>query len=336
MPAMTLKCSHCGAPLKVGPDQTVVTCDYCHSVTRIASTRQHRRAEARSSGASQAWILALVMAGVIGAAGIAMAVLWRSRAVAPASDRTVPPTVAPVAAVEPPVAPTAIAPQEAPRVAATVPPAAPARGTRPRAAREPAPTGPVSSKKEAEAILRPELLACMKEHGVHYLITRLGNNVRGGTVPALGLVETSVVDYKHTPGFATTPLGRCVARAARGVRAPAYGGDSIYFGLREDSIPDPLADAPAHLDAEAAKQALSARDDEARDCTTRSPSGSRPGESQSVMVYFEGATGKVSRVEPYYVDIRSAYGRCLTSVYRKVTVGKFREIEHYVVIAVAP
>jgi hypothetical protein len=54
------------------------------------------------------------------------------------------------------------------------------------------------------------------------------------------------------------------------------------------------------------------------------------------MVYFEGATGKVSRVEPYYVDIRSAYGRCLTSVYRKVTVGKFREIEHYVVIAVAP
>lgn len=335
MPAMTLKCSHCGAPLKVGPEQTVVTCDYCHTATRIASTRQHRRAEARSSGAPQGWILGLTMAGVVGAAAIAMAVLWRSREVAPASETPQPTPVVPVAAVAP-APPTATAPKEAPRVAATVSPAAPARGTRPKAAREAAPTGPVSSKKEAEAILRPELLACMKEHGVHYLITRLGNNPRGATVPALGLTETSVVDYKPTPGFATTPLGRCVARAARGVRAPAYGGNYIYFGLRNESIPDPLADSPAHLDAEAAKQALSARDDEARDCATRSPAGSRPGESVSVMVYFEGATGKVSRVEPYYVDIRSAYGRCLFSVYGKVTVGKFREIEQHVVHALAP
>ncbi len=208
----------------------------------------------------------------------------------------------------------------------------PARPSRPKAE----PTGPISTKKEAEEILRPEVLACMKEHGVHYLITRVGNNKRGGTVPPLGLTGVSVVDYKSIPGFAKTPLGQCFARAASAVRAPAYGGNYIYFGLRNDSIADPLADAPARLDTAAAKRALAALDDEARDCSTRSPAGSRPGESVRVMVYFEGATGGVSKVEPYYVDSKSAYGRCLSAVYRKARVDKFRQIEDHVVYALEP
>src|SRR5690606_33513865 len=99
---------------------------------------------------------------------------------------------------------------------------------------------------------------------------------RGGTVPPLGLTGTSIVDYKPTPDFAKTPLGGCVARAASAVRAPAYSGNYIYFGLRNDSIPDPLANAPARLETAAAKRALAAFDDEARDCSTRSPAGSRP------------------------------------------------------------
>lgn len=346
---MTLKCSHCGAPLKAGPDQTVVTCGYCETVTRIASTREHRRTEARSRGAPQRRILALAVAGVLCTAAIAaVVVMSRSRAVTPASDRG-------LASAQPtPTRPVAEAdaeqgmaaprqgdgmkpdPKQGPEVAAAVSPAAPARDTRRRAAGNAAPTGPVSTRKEAEEVLRPELLACMKQSGVHYLITRLGNNPRGANVPPLGLTGTSIVDYKPTPGFAATPLGRCVARAASGVRAPAYGGNYIYFGLRNESIPDPLADAPERLDTAAAKQALAAFDDEARDCTTRSPAGSRPGESVSVMVSFEGATGKVSKVEPYYVNIRSAYGRCLSSVYRKATVARFREIDHDVVHVLAP
>jgi hypothetical protein len=56
----------------------------------------------------------------------------------------------------------------------------------------------------------------------------------------------------------------------------------------------------------------------------------------SALVYFEGATGKVSRVEPHYVDIRSAYGRCLFSVYRKATVSKFRQIEQHVLHVLPP
>lgn len=283
-----------------------------------------------------------MVAGVLGIATIAAVVaLSRVRAVTPASDRG-----AEIARPAPARPDAGQAMAEAPRgeetepakqqVAATASPAAPARGTRRKAAASAAPPGPVSTKKDAEEVLRPELLACMKQHGVHYLITRLGNNRRGANVPPLGLTGTSVVDYKPTPGFAATPLGRCVARAASGVRAPAYRGDYIYFGLRNESIPDPLADAPARLDTAAAEQALAALDDEARDCATRSPAGSRPGESVSVSVSFEGATGKVSKVEPYYVNARSAYGRCLSSVYRKATVGKFREIDRHVVHRLAP
>lgn len=321
----------------------MVTCGYCDTVTRVASTRQHR--EGRSRGAPQSWILGLTVAGVVGTATIAAVVVQsRSRVVTPGPDRrpeiAQPTRTLPVAEAEEP----ALAPgpqhdriepatKQDPDAAATVSPAAPARR---KAAGGAAPLGPVSTKKEAEEVLRPELLACMKEHGVHYLITRLGNNPRGANVPPLGLTGTSVVDYKSTPGFAATPLGRCVARAASEVRAPAYGGNYVYFGLRNESIPDPLADAPARLETTAAERALAALDDEARDCATRSQAGSRPGESVSVMVFFEGATGKVSKVEPYYVDIKSAYGRCLSSVYRKATVGKFREIDHKVLHVLAP
>ena len=339
---VTLKCSHCGAPLKAAPDQALVTCGYCETVTRIASTRAHRRREARSPGAPQGRILALTMAGVVSIATIAAVVMMsRSRAVTPASDRGAE-IAQPTPTLPEAEQAVAVASQgdgmgpDKEQAAAAVSPAAPARGTRRKAAASAAPTGPVLTKKDAEEILRPELLSCMKQHGVHYLITRLGNTRRGANVPPLGLTGTSIVDYKPTPGFAATPLGRCVARAASGVRAPAYGGDYIYFGLRHESIPDPLADAPARLDTAAAEQALAALDDEARDCTTRSPAGSRPGESVSVRVSFEGATGKVSKVDPYYVDIRSAYGRCLSSVYRKAIVSRFREIDHHVLHKLAP
>lgn len=340
---MTLKCSHCGAPLKAAPGQTVVTCGYCETSTRIAATREYRRTEARPRGAPQNRVLVLVLAGALGAGVIAAGVvLSRAWTVPKASDSGAkiaqPTTTLPDAGQAMAEAPQGGGPKPDPKqgeVAATGSSAAPARGPR-KAAAPAAPTGPILTKKEAESVLRPELMACMKQHGVHYLITRLGNERRGANVPTLRLVDTSIVDYKPTPGFATTPLGRCVARAGSGVRAPAYGGDYIYFGLRNESIPDPLADAPARLDSRAAEQALAALDDEARDCNTRGLAGSRPGESVSVSVTFEGATGKVSKVEPHYVDTRSAYGRCMFSVYRKATVGKFRDIDERVLHRLEP
>jgi hypothetical protein len=320
----------------------MVKCGYCHTTTRVGSRRRHHRhTETRARGAAQSRIVGFAIFGLVCTGAIAAFVMQsRSRTATTASEPelvTAPPAPAhaePPPSPVPPPDPPHDPPPDPTSVATPDEPTAPAGAPKRKA--DPVPTGPIVTKKEAEEILRPQVLACMKQHGVHYLITRLGNERRGANVPTLGLTGTSIVDYKPTPGFATTPLGRCVARAGSAVRAPAYSGNYIYFGLRDDSIPDPLADAPARLDTTAAKQALAALDDEARDCTTRSPSGSRPGESVSVLVYFGGATGEVSKVEPYYVDTRSAYGRCLTAVYRKANVGKFRDIEGKVVHVLSP
>jgi hypothetical protein len=314
----------------------MVKCGYCHTTTRVGSTRRHRNTETRARGGSQSRTVGFAILGVVCTGAIA-AFVAQSRSRTPMTASEPEPVTAPAtpAHVEPAPTPEP-APDPLQAITAVTPDAPTAPAPAPKRKADPAPTGPIVTKKEAEDILRPQLLAGMKQAGVHYLITRLGNERRGANVPALGLTGTSIVDYKPTPGFATTPLGRCVARAGSAVRAPAYSGDYIYFGLRDNSIPDPLADAPARLDTKAAKQALEALDDEARDCTTRSPSGSRPGESVSVLVYWGGATGEVSKVEPYYVDTGSAYGRCLAAVYRKARVGKFRDIEGKVVHVLSP
>jgi hypothetical protein len=200
----------------------------------------------------------------------------------------------------------------------------------------PARTDPILTKQQAQQVLEPELLSCMRQHGVHYLITRLGNERRGGDVPPLKLTGTTIVDYQPTPGFATTPLGLCVARAGHAVRAPAYGGNYIYFGLRNEAVPDPLSDAPARLDAAAATRALAALDDEARDCAKRHPADSRPGEAVRISVRFGGAGGRVTRVSPFYVEAQSAYGRCLSSVYGKAQIARFKKIEEDVMHVLEP
>jgi LSD1 subclass zinc finger protein len=341
-----LRCNHCGAPLQVAPGQAVATCSYCQTVTRIAATRPPGRG-VRSSPVAPARMLVSLAAGGVLVTGAIAALLAQStsrRATAPAPERPTAmasPTHLEAAPPEP-IAPamTPLAPPDAATDDAAAGPdladAAPAaRAPRPRGPAGPDP-GPVVTKQEAEQILRPEVLACMREQGVHYLITRLGNQRQGGRVPPLALTGTSVVDYQPTPGFAKTPLGRCVARAASAVRAPAYRGNYIYFGLRNDAVPDPLADAPARLDPAAARQALATLDDEARDCAARHPAGSRPGEPVSIMVFFLGATGQVSDVQPYHVDKKSAYSRCLSTVYRKATVGRFRAIDHKILHVLTP
>jgi hypothetical protein len=321
----------------------MVKCGYCHTTTRVGSTRRHRNTETHAPGASRSRIVGFAIFGLVCTGAIA-AFVAQSRSPTTVSEREPVTTPSTTWTRSTPSTPSIVEPAPPPEpppdplkaVTVTSPDAPTAPAHTPKRKADPAPTGPIVTKKEAEEILRPQVLACMKQAGVHYLITRLGNERRGANVPALGLTGTSIVDYKPTPGFATTPLGRCVARAGSAVRAPAYSGNYIYFGLRDDSIADPLADAPARLDTKAAKQALEALDDEARDCTRRSPSGSRPGESVSVLVYFGGASGEVTKVEPYYVDHRSAYGSCLAAVYRKATVGKFRDIEGKVVHVLSP
>ncbi len=340
---MTLECGNCRAPLRnVSSDQIVATCEYCHAVTRIAPAREPRVSSVRPAPAPRPRVaIGLVTAGLV-ISGAVAAFVAQSRfrpevatSPAPMRGQPVAPSTPPpldrrviVQAEKPPPSPEGQG-QDAgvakPRVAGTA-----ARD------RAPARTDPILSKQQAQQVLEPELLSCMKQHGVHYLITRLGNERRGGDVPPLQLTGTSVVDYAPVPGFAKSPLGRCIAKAADAVRAPAYSGNYIYFGLRNDAVPDPLGDAPARLDAAAAKRALVALDDEARECAARFPRDSRPGESLSITVRFSGASGRVTTVAPYYVEPKSAYARCLSSVYGKAQVGRFKKIDEDVLHVLAP
>lgn len=339
-----MRCSNCGAPLKVEAHQTTVACGYCEATTVVSTPREQRSPGARPSGAPAARTLMIVALTGLVVLGVAVAVVARSgppKAVTPTPatssahvQRSMPePANEAIASAE-----VASAPSEQVVAAIDAGPErveAVAEPAKKKARPAPAYTGPVLTKREAEQALEPEIRSCMKQHGVHYLITRLGNERRGGSVPALRLTGTSVVDYQPTPSFAKTPLGRCVAKAGSAVHAPAYRGNYIYFGLRNDSVPDPLADAPASLDRAEAERALAALDDEAHDCAARDPAGSRPGESVRVSVSFYGATGKVASVSPIYVDAKSAYGRCLSSVYRKAMIAKFRKIEDKVMHSLA-
>lgn len=212
----------------------------------------------------------------------------------------------------------------------------PQHETKKKKKRAPEYTGPVLSKADAQKVLEPEILSCMKASGTYYLITRLGNDRHGSSVPPLHLTGTSVVDYVPTPGFAKTPLGRCVARAGSAVHAPAYRGNYIYFGLHNNAVPDPLAGAAANMSKSAARKALSSLDDEARDCAHSHPDGSRPGESTTVVVTFLGATGQANKVRPLYVEPTSAYARCIAGVYRKAVTSTFKRTEDQVTYVLKP
>jgi hypothetical protein len=179
----------------------------------------------------------------------------------------------------------------------------------------------------------------MAQHGVHHLIVRIGQGYETqttGPLPPLTIVHDPVVDYRVTPGFTGTPLGRCALRAALGVRARAVKGNYMYFEIRNQDATDPLAGAPDTLDRAAAEEALARRDEEARDCARGHPEHAKPGETIRMAVEFRGVDGRVARVDPFYVETGTPYRECFEAAYGKAVVPKFRKLSDKVVHALSP
>lgn len=358
---MNLDCTNCGASLTIGENQNRVTCPYCQQVMSMPgpapqSAPPPRRGVAPRPSAPPAAMRMVILVAVVGMLVSGMVVAFVALAPSRVSTAPAPATPAPqaadrlrqaAAAEREALARSRRAEAEAEAEAAgaasvqiatidAAPAAAQPRPAKRARAKTPEYTGPILSKADAEKALEPELLSCMRHAGTYYLITRLGNDRHGSSVPPLHLTGISVVDYVPTAGFAETPLGKCVARAGRAVRAPAYRGNYIYFGLHNDAVADPLAGAPREVNDAKAKQAMSALDGEARDCATSHPKGSRPGERTTVVATFQGATGRVSKVQVLYVDRKSPYARCIIGVYRKASTEQFKRIQSPVTYELKP
>ncbi len=192
------------------------------------------------------------------------------------------------------------------------------------------PPASVLSRKQAKKVLKPEILACMKQHKVHYLITRIGQGYDAprGLYPPLTIVHGSVVDYRDVDGadFNKSPLGLCILEAASKIWADAPRGAYVHFGLRNPHAVDPLAGKPRRLNTAKAKRALAELDDAARECGRRQLEGFRPGRDLSMLVKFRGIDGQVSDVDPNYIPRDSPYGKCIRETYSQATAPRFRDL----------
>lgn len=209
-------------------------------------------------------------------------------------------------------------------VAAVEPQAKQEEGPKP----DPSDTRPILSKKEAQALLEPELLACLKAANKYHLYVRIGQGYdapsTGPLYPLIVVRDDATVDYLDVDDFSTKPLGKCVAEAALGVRTPAHRGAYMMFGIENPAAPDPRAGAPKRLDQKAATRALEAFDGEARECASRYPEQTKPGQTISFAVTFRGVDGAVTRVEPFYVR-KEPYETCLKEAYMKAKGPRIRD-----------
>ncbi len=364
---MALTCDNCGAPLEVRGGEDTVVCKYCSQSTLIrrrresAPPREVRPAPPSpmpqmpviGDGVSRIFRWALGLGILFAVVSVVMGVpAFRQMLFSP-TPSTPPPMVTPPSAPMPMPAPV---PEPEPKATSETPkadseevmdplvvttgvnnadtPKKKKSGAKKKdedaAPKMPEPTGPILSKQEAQKMLEPEILSCMKQHNVHYLIVDIGQGYgkyKAGALPPLKVAETPYVEYKPAPGFSKSPLGKCVLAAAAPIRVSAFRGNYMIFGLRNPSAPDPLAGRPEFLDRTAAESALSDLDNEARMCQSSAPDGSRPGETVSISVTFQGFDGSVLVVEPGYIKYKSPYGKCLRNVYGKAKVPTFRRLK---------
>ena len=364
---MALTCDNCGAPLTVRGGEDTVVCKYCGQSTLIRKEGEREprpkvrpappqpipQVQVYGDGISRTvrWsvgvaILVTVFSVLMGVPAFRQ-LLFSSEPSAPppmVTPTPTPPEVpAPMPVPQPEMPPAAGGESIDPLVIAADAPKKKSSSKKKKSntaeASTPAPAGPILSKQEAQKVLEPKILSCMKQHNVHYLIADIGQGYgkfKSGTLPPLKVVETPYVNYKPTPGFSKSPLGKCVLAAAAPIRVSAFKGNYMYFGLRNPGAPDPLAGRPESIDRPAAESALANLDNEARQCQIGAPDGSKPGETVSISVTFQGIDGSTTKVEPVYVKYKSPYGKCLRKVYGKAKVPTFRRLTERVMHQLAP
>jgi hypothetical protein len=200
-------------------------------------------------------------------------------------------------------------------------------------------SGPILARADAEDVLGERLLECLRESGHRSMIVRIGQGYdareQGPLAPLKIVFDKAFVDYYDIDDFSGTKLGRCVSEAALGVRTRAFRGDYMHFDLVNDAVPDPLAGASKYIDRKEAETALSALDEEARECALRHPRFAEPGKTLNFNIGFRGADGAVTRVLPFYVD-DSPYRACLEKTYGQARVSPFRRLEEKVMHKLSP
>jgi hypothetical protein len=200
-------------------------------------------------------------------------------------------------------------------------------------------TGQILTKVEAEKVLKEPLLDCLRESENYSMIVRIGQGYKapsqGPLPPLLIFNNEATINYRVVKNFTSIPLGKCVANAALGVRTRAFKGNYMRFAITNEKVPDPLANAPKTINHKMAQLALSAFDEEARECAIRYPQYAESGKTISFSINFRGVDGSVTQVLPFYVN-ESLYRTCLEKTYQKTTVTPFRRLSTKVVHRLTP
>jgi len=355
---MIVECKSCGAPLDLADGKTFAKCLYCKTPQQVREMRTISAQTPADFSPPREWqgasrtrptVIAVAVLTIMMGVGTALYVMAMMPSAVPPQPVTHAPVVSvqdsPVPSPAPPAAddPDIVveagaegAPRERGPAAAPRPTARKGSGAKPASKR---PSTPVMSKKEAQEVLEPELLACMKKHATHHVIVRIGQGYRGrktGPLGPLAIVDKTTVNYADAPKFKRSPLGKCMQVAISGLRADTARGNYMYFGLVNKAAPDPLEGANAKMSHEQGVAAMTAHDEEARDCARRHPDGATEGRVVRVQATFRGVDGKVSRVEPLYLDSKSPYTKCIKGVYRKATVPRFRRLSEKHMHKLAP
>lgn len=179
------------------------------------------------------------------------------------------------------------------------------------------PTGPVISVDEARKQIEPKVLACMKQTGTHHILAYMGNK-KVGPVKVLSDPRTRVDGLRVA--LARTKLGRCINEAGRSVRTRAFRSNYVRLQLRNEAVPDPLADLPARADRKAIEAAITALDPKVHACARKH------GEEGAREVFYfriDGPTGKVMSARGSYGS--RAFRRCSEAVYRGMTFPKVQQ-----------
>ncbi|MEX1365455.1 MAG: hypothetical protein AB1Z98_20175 [Nannocystaceae bacterium] len=341
-----VRCPACHARLPIGGGEAMVVCEYCDA--RVEVVRRATPRPAPSAGTSSAaspptrrhvatarfssfmWtlLLAPLVIGVAIAASVYVATTPGAAAFldpptvsttpsAPRGSSAIPHPPPPTPS--PPAAPEPARGGDEPPAPATDRPPEPTRDEPPRAQPSRAPQGPVLSVAEAKAALEPKVLACMRTHRVHRLLTYLGNKTAGPV--SLLRAPGSRVDGLRTT-LVGTKLGRCIDQAGATVRTRAVKSNYVRLQLRNDQVADPLASLPAKADRDAIVATIETRDAQARACAAKH---GQQGLREVFYFAIDGPTGEVISVRNGYGS--KAFGRCATAAYRALKFGRVQQLE---------